>query len=444
MPKLITLRKGSLKELIYWSNNFTQGGIATGFLLLFAALAAIVWANSPFSESYFHIWETTFSLQFGDYVLDKNLHHWINDGLMAVFFFVVGLEIKKEVIGGSLATPMKAVLPIGAAIGGMVFPALIYLLLNQDAGATEGWGVPMATDIAFTLGILALLGNRIPKALKVFLMALAIVDDLGAVLVIAFFYTSNISVFNLSIGLVFVLILIAGNVFKIRSTTFYAIIGIGGVWLAFLMSGVHATIAGVIAAFTIPARTEYTEQRFLEKLNRLLSAFNQSTSPKGPLLSSSQTHIIEEVKIVSDRAQTPLQKLEHAMTPLVNYIIMPLFAFANAGVLLSGDSINNLLLHPIALGVILGLVLGKFLGISLFSKLLVMFKLSELPQGVSWRHIIGASLMAGIGFTMSLFIAELAFTIPENLVRAKAGILIASVIAAILGTLILLKKKVKS
>ncbi len=419
-------------------NKFIKTGSATGIVLFLAAAIALVWANSPWSETYFHLWEYEFSLGFEGFELSKPLHHWINDGLMAVFFFVIGLEIKREVMAGELSTFRRALLPLGAAVGGMVIPALLYLLLNPFSGAeaSNGWGVPMATDIAFSLGLLTLIKSRVPVSVKVFLTGLAIVDDLGAVLVIAFFYTSNISFWNLGIGMIFMLVLVTANIIGVRNTTFYGIVGIGGLWMAFLLSGVHATIAGVLAAFTIPARTEINEEQFVDRIRKLNNHFDRAHPNNNPLVTRQQLRIIERVRDVSTEALTPLQHLEYAMHPLVSYFVMPVFALCNAGIKIQSDFFE-LLLHPVSLGVIFGLLVGKFLGIVGVSKLLVRTGIAALPDQCTWRHLYGVGLLAGIGFTMSLFITELAFTDPAMVVRAKVGILVASAIAGIAGLLLL-------
>ncbi len=296
----------------------------------------------------------------------------------------------------------------------------------------HGWGVPMATDIAFALGLLAMLGKRVNINLKIFLTALAIADDLGAILVIAIFYTDTINYSELVTATIFMIVLIVANFAGVRRTLFYAVVGLSGVWLSFLYSGVHATIAGVLIALTIPARTEIDETSYISSLEKLLHKFRKVNPNNNPLLTKSQAHVVEEIDNLTDAAQTPLQKLEHFLHPITTYFILPVFALSNAGVRIEGN-LSDLLLHPIAIAIILGLVLGKFVGISLFSKLMVKFKLASLPEGVSWNQIYGVALLAGIGFTMSIFISELAFSDEAFKQIAKVGILAASVIAAVLG-----------
>ncbi|MBT5528507.1 MAG: Na+/H+ antiporter NhaA [Bacteroidetes bacterium] len=416
---------------------------ASGIVLFVSVIIAIIWANSTFRESYHAIFHKYIVLQFGSATFKQSLLHFINDGLMAVFFFMIGLEIKREMISGDLSSPRKAALPIAAAIGGMILPAVIYAIINRNSGAPEGWGVPMATDIAFSLGVLSLLGKKVPIALKIFLTALAIVDDLGAVLVIAFFYTSEISFSNLLVGAVILTFLALYNIFGGRKTTVYAIVGIGGLWLAFMLSGVHATIAGVLAAFTIPARSKIDKNTFVNVLCQLTDRFRISTDNDSRLATHEQQHIIEEIKQVSYDVETPLQKLEHAISPLVAFLILPIFAIANAGIEIESDFLQ-MLIHPVSLGIALGLIIGKFSGVFLFSKLAVRLKIAELPEGLTWKHIAGIGFFAGIGFTMSLFITDLAFENEEYIAIAKASIIVASVLSGLIGFVILNSIKAKA
>ena len=408
-----------------------------GIFLIIATIAAMIWANSSFYDSYHYVWhEFKVGFVWGNINMVGSLHHWINDGLMALFFFVVGLEIKREIMGGELSSIKKASLPIAAAIGGMVVPALLYVVVIVNyPDYINGWGIPMATDIAFALGLLAMLGKRVPLNLKIFLTALAIADDLGAVMVIALFYTESIDFNELLYAGFFIAVLIIANLAGIRRTLFYALIGFAGVWIAFIYSGVHATIAGVLIALTIPARTNIGETAFIDKLTEYLQKFkNENRDNNSTLLTKGQVHVISEIEELNKKAHTPLQKLEHALHPVTAYFILPVFALSNAGVRIDGQVID-MLLHPISLGIIAGLVLGKFLGISLLSKLVVKFKIAELPQGVTWSHIYGAAFLAGIGFTMSMFISDLAFKEDEFKQIAKVGIIAASVISAVIGML---------
>ena len=408
--------------------QFTRLQASGGILLLAAAALALIWANSPWSESYFELWETYLSISLGSLTLKETLLHWINDGLMVIFFFVVGLEIKREVLVGELATPRRAALPLIAALGGMLLPALIYIAFNLGRRGEAGWGIPMATDIAFVLGILTLLGSRVPISLKVFFTALAIADDLGAVLVLALFYSGEISWIALGVGAVFLVILIVLNRGGVRNPLPYALLGIG-LWLAFLESGVHPTIAGVLLALTIPARSQVRAEAFMAQCTAALGGLGSSDLHE---VSRRQQAAAQTLEVIAERIQTPLQRLERSLNPWVAYLIVPVFALANAGVDLSGDLLEALTL-PVSLGIILGLLLGKSLGITLFSWLAVKIGVADLPYGVSWQQLFATSWLAGIGFTMSLFIASSAFEQPALLALAKMDILIASVLAAVIG-----------
>jgi NhaA family Na+:H+ antiporter len=321
----------------------------------------------------------------------------------------------------------------------MLVPAAIYLLFNFGTETGSGWGIPMATDIAFALGIIYLLGDKVPFSLKIFLTALAIADDLGAVLVIAFFYTSQISYTSLMIGAAFLGVLYAANKIGVRSPAFYGIVGVAGVWLAFLLSGVHATIAGVLAALTIPANVKVDDLLFTRKLRQMAASFDNAEKNENSLITKEQLEIIEDVRNCSKAAITPLQQIEHSLHPIVAFVILPIFAFANTGVEFSGNFAESLTSN-ITLGIIFGLIFGKFIGIVGVTKLIVFFKLAALPQGASWKQLYGVALLASVGFTMSLFITELAFSNPEHIVQAKFGILIASVIGGLSGYLLLNRK----
>lgn len=426
------------KYLLIPMNRFISNSTTSGILLFASAIIALILANSPFKDAYHHFWEHTFTIGFSDFIVSKSLHHWINDGLMSVFFFVIGLELKREIMAGELSKPKDAILPIFAGLGGMVVPALLYLLWNSTGEASNGWGIPMATDIAFALGILYLLGDRVPISLKIFLTALAIADDLGAVMVIAFFYTSDISTISLLVGGGFLTVLVLANILGVRNTAFYGVIGIGGLWMAFLLSGVHATIAGVIAALTIPANVKIGDKNFVKKMNELTNKFERSMPNNVTLVTPNQLHILDDIRHYSKAAMTPLQRLEHSMHPLVGFVVMPIFALANAGITFS-DSFFDDLGSNISLGVIFGLVLGKFIGIVGFSKILIKLKLATLPEGVNWRQIYGVAMLAGIGFTMSLFVTDLAFIDSAYILQAKIGIFVASLFCGIGGYLTLRK-----
>ena len=422
--------------------EFLHTQASGGIILLAAAIIALIWANSPWNFVYTDLWHTHLKIGFDNFNLDYSLHYWINDGLMVIFFFVVGLEIKRELLVGELSSARQAALPIAAALGGMIVPALFYFAFNTSGQGANGWGIPMATDIAFVIGIFALLGKNVPVSLKIFITALAIVDDIGAVLVIAIFYTSEISIAAISIAFGLVLLLILLNKLGVRSLLIYSIVGVA-LWLAFLKSGVHATIAGIVLAFTIPALSRLNTKEFLAKGNRLMKKFDESGA-EGPhiLTNAPRQSIVDELKSNVEKMMTPLQRFEHGLHPWVSFIIMPLFALANAGVNFTSDFFSDLI-NPISLGIIFGLFLGKQIGIFSFSWIAVKLGFASKPKGVNWKLIYGAGIMAGIGFTMSLFISNLAFADENVLKIAKVGILTASLLAGVSGFL-LLKSGVKS
>jgi NhaA family Na+:H+ antiporter len=420
--------------------RFTRLQASGGILLLFSTILALVWANSPWAHAYFELWETNLSITLGIFSLSEHLLEWVNDGFMVVFFFVVGLEIKRELTIGELASPKRAALPIMAALGGMLLPAAIYTAFNLGTGGASGWAIPMATDIAFTLGILTLLGSRVPLSLKVFFTALAIADDLGAVLVIALFYSQEIHLAGLAVGGVILLALIGLNLTGVRRPLPYVFLGIG-LWLAFLESGIHPTIAGVLLAFTIPARTRAQPQAFLAQCTAVLSGIDSVTGSdsdaEGIDVSDRQQAAAHTLEAIAERMQTPAQRLEHSVTPWATYLILPLFALANAGVAFSGN-VALAVTSPVGMGIIAGLVVGKPLGITLFSWLAIRIGVAEMPARVKWPQLISATFLAGIGFTMSLFIANSAFSSLASLSTAKIGILAASVVAATIGATLLL------
>lgn len=397
------------------------------------AAVALVWANSPWSAAYFELWSVKVTMGAGDFLIAKPLLLWINDGLMAIFFFLVGLEIKREVLTGELQSPRAAMLPILAAIGGMVVPAGLYVLVTGGTSFVSGWGIPMATDIAFALGILALLGSRAPTVLKIFLTALAIIDDLGAVIVIALFYTAELNLAALALGGVALAVLALGNWFGVQRTFFYVILG-AVLWLALLKSGVHATVAGVLLALMVPARSRLDQDQFREKASSYLKKLAPGASAENPDDARDAVHAME---VLAKGAETPLARMEHALHPWVAYFIMPVFALANAGVALGAVPIGEALMHPISLGIMAGLFIGKQVGVAAFSWLAVRLGLADLPKGVSWGQIYGVAILTGVGFTMSLFIANLSFADPEALDRAKTGILAASFLAGVVGYLVL-------
>ncbi|MFZ5641314.1 MAG: Na+/H+ antiporter NhaA [Bacillota bacterium] len=382
------------KRFVRPFEEFFAHEAAGGIVLIVNTILALLWVNSPFAHSYEEILSHPVTIGLGDFSLTEPIHLWINDGLMAIFFFVVGMEIKREILVGELNSLKKSALPVAAAFGGMVLPAAIYLSFNAGGAGASGWGIPMATDIAFALGALSLLGRAMPRALAVFLTALAIVDDLGAVLVIAVFYTAQISWQALAAGGVILLLLFTANRAGVRYIWFYLILGLG-LWLAFLKSGVHATIAGVLLGMTIPLKS------------------------RGGV------------------SESPLRKLEHALHPWVAFGIMPVFALANAGVELNWHNFGEVLANPVTLGIVAGLFIGKQAGITAFSYLTVRLGLAALPDRVTWKHIYGAGILGGIGFTMSLFIASLAFKDGSLLATAKTAIIMGSLVSGIAGIIIL-------
>jgi NhaA family Na+:H+ antiporter len=417
--------------------DFFRLEAAGGILLLVATAAALAWANSPWAPLYRDLWHTPVSVGAGPLLLSKSLEAWVNDGLMAVFFFVVGLEIKHELLVGELASPRRAALPAFAALGGMLAPAAIYLALNLGGAGGHGWGIPMATDIAFAVGVLALLGDRVPFSLKIFLTALAIVDDLGAVLVIAVFYTSELSFTALGIAGAVFLLLVLLNAGGVRRVAPYLVLGVA-LWGALLTSGVHATVAGVLAALTIPANARINTGAFRARSRKLLDQFEAADPDPGThMMSVSQHETVYGLAELIQQVQPPLARLEDALHPWVTFGIMPLFALANAGVMLDAGFLDALA-HPVTLGVIGGLVLGKPIGILVFSWLAMAGGLAERPRGVSTRQMLGVGVLGGIGFTMSLFIGSLAFGESPMLENAKVGILTASAIAGMVGATVLM------
>jgi NhaA family Na+:H+ antiporter len=407
--------------------QFTRLQASSGILLLAATVLALIWANSPWGQGYFELWETYLKIELGDMALKESLLHWVNDGLMVIFFFLVGLEIKREILVGELASLRRATLPLAAAVGGMVLPAGLYALFNLGGDGAAGWGIPMATDIAFLLGLLTVLGSRVPVSLKVFFTALAIADDLGAVLVIAIFYSGEISWLALGVGAAILAILAVLNRGQVRHPLPYALLGIG-LWLAFLQSGIHPTIAGVLLALAIPARTEVRASAFLAQCTAALGGLQPDAHVEE---NRQQQAAAQTLEVIAERIQSPLQRMERTLNPWVAYLIVPVFAFANAGVGL-GASLAEALTNPVSLGIITGLVLGKPLGITLFSWLAIKLGIADLPHGVTWRQLFAASWLAGIGFTMSLFIASSAFA-GTLLDTAKMSILVASLLAGGVG-----------
>jgi len=415
--------------------RFTRMGAASGIVLLLCAAIALIWANSPGAEAYQHLVHLPVGVGAGEASLIRSAEWWINDALMAVFFFVVGLEIKREVLIGELRSPKAAALPVVAAIGGMLVPGLVYAAFNWGQPTARGWGIPTATDIAFALGVLALLGNRVPTGLRVFLASLAIADDIGALLVIAVFYTERLDLTYLAWAGIAFAGMIALNLTGVRRSWLYLIPGLALWWFVY-KSGVHPTIAGVLGAFTIPATSRVDRAAFNAFVRSTLSTLE--SHPETPLRTSQQQQAaVQGIEDACNKVQTPMQSLEHALIPWVSFLIVPLFALANAGVTLSG-SLTAALSARETLGIIVGLCIGKPLGITLLSLLAIKTGLCTMPTGVTLKMLHASSWIAGIGFTMSLFIANLAFgTLPENLNDAKLGILTGSAIAGIIGLALL-------
>lgn len=433
------MAQSPIEQLLRPVSKFIHQEFTGGIVLFVSVVIAICWANSPWSDSYHHLWETPFSVHFAGYGLDQPLHTWINDGLMALFFFVIGLELKREFMAGELSTAQKATLPMVAALGGMIVPALIYVLFNWNTPMQQGWGIPMATDIAFALALLSMAGKHIPGSVKVFLSALAVADDLGAVLVIALFYTSHIAVVPLAIACLLWLLMVGGNYLGIRSTAFYLIVGLA-VWLGFLLSGVHATIAGVLVAFTIPAHTKIDEAQFVQQARKLTDEFEAEIPLDAALTTEAQHETIQKIKQVCLAAETPLQKIENSLHPWVAFAIMPLFALSNAGMIINKSFFTSLG-NTVSLGVMTGLIIGKFVGVFSFTWLMVRFKWAQLPDRSTWVHIAGVSILAGVGFTMSLFITGLAFDDMAVIDQSKYGILVASLVSGITGIIVLKRAK---
>ncbi len=420
--------KKSLNQFIYLETS-------SSIILFAATVSALILANSPIGDSFLSFWQNDVSVTLPGFELSKPLLKWINDGLMAIFFFLIGLELKREIITGELSQLKNASLPFFAAIGGMVIPALLFATLNKGNAGSHGWGIPMAADIAFTLGILKLLGNRVPSGLKIFLMAFAIIDDLGAVLVIAFFYSSNLIWINIIIGLVIVLVLFLISKFGYYSKYLFFIAGVI-VWILFLKSGIHSTIAGVLLALTIPLKRKTNTLSFYKNGNDILNDFQKECKTQGEktVLTKKQLAALDELDELTEKTAPPLQYLEHRLHGWVSYLIMPVFALANAGVVFSFSGDTNLAL---SMNIAISMIVGNFIGIFMFSWLSIKFKLAELPQNVSFKQLAGISILGGLGFTMSLFINGLAFTDAVLINSAKMGILLGSVIAGVLGFIII-------
>lgn len=416
-------------------NQFIRLETSSSIVLFTATVAALILANSALSDSFLEFWQNKATISLPGFELSKPILKWINDGLMAIFFFLIGLEIKREVLSGELSEFKKASLPFFAAVGGMVIPATMFVILNKGNEGIEGWGIPMAADIAFTLGILKLLGNRVPSGLKIFLMAFAIIDDLGAVLVIAFFYSSNLIWNNIIIGLIIVIVLFIFSKFNYYSKYLFFIAGVI-VWVLFLKSGIHATIAGVLMAMTIPLKRKTDTRSFYNNGKRILDGFLKECREQDEktVLSKKQLHAIDELEELTENTAPPLQYHEHQLHGWVSFLIMPIFAFANAGVAFSFSGDVNIAL---SINIAISMTVGNFVGIFLFSWTSLKLNLSVLPENVNIKQLAGVSILGGLGFTMSLFINSLAFSDAVLIDSAKMGILFGSLIAGIIGYLVL-------
>ncbi|MCP4469968.1 MAG: Na+/H+ antiporter NhaA [Gammaproteobacteria bacterium] len=416
-------------------HRFLHSQVTGSLILIVTTILALIWANSQWGDFYYELSHTYFGVHFGDWEFSLSLSHWIKDGLMAIFFFVVGLEIKREIVVGELSSVDKAMLPVCAALGGAIVPAAIYALVNSSGEAAAGWGIPMATDIAFALGVLSMFGSRVPLGLKVFLTALAIADDLLAVAVIAVFYTPELDFGILLFAAIPLGIMVALSHAGVRATWIYALLAFI-VWLGVLGSGVHATIAGVLVAMVIPVRPAIDPGEFTEKTSHLLANITgQDNSLDALIHDAERREKLEQLSLAVEDATPPAIALEHSLHPLQSFVILPLFALFSAGVAFSAE---NLAGFPsgVELGVILGLVAGKPLGALLAAWLVVKLAKVDLID-VTLPQLVGAGCLAGIGFTMSIFISELAFTTDAMIDQAKLGILVASVAAGVLGAIVL-------
>lgn len=421
--------------------QFLQRATAGGIILIATTILTLTISTSLGSESLHHFWQQELAISAGTgFELRLSLHHWVNDGLMALFFLMVGLELKREILVGELASLRDAALPVVAALGGMIVPALVYATFNVGQPTMNGWGIPMATDIAFAIGILVLLGSRIPKSLIIFLMALAIADDLGAVLVIALFYTQSLNPSALIAAGIILGCLVVMNRGGVRHPLPYTLLGLL-LWYAVLASGIHATIAGILLAFTIPAFSRHSPQDFDTRIKELHTAFHGEHGAHTGQEALSNHHmatIAQAMEKSAANVQSPLLRIEHGITPWVTFLVIPIFALSNAGIDLGSVSLDDLQ-EPVTMGIFAGLVFGKVLGISLFSWAAIRLGLGRLPSEMTWNHLIGAAWLGGIGFTMSFFISQLAFVDATHIEQAKLGILLASAAAATIGLIWLLR-----
>ena len=416
-------------RIIEAAQAFVAVEASSGIVLMAAALLGMLWVNSPLGDSYNDLWHSQVAVRTGIFAIEEDLRHLTNDGLMTLFFFLVGLEIKRELVHGELSQPRRAMLPAVAALGGMAAPALIYTAFNAGGDGASGWGVPMATDIAFAVGVLSLLSRRIPFSVKVFLLALAIADDIGAILVIAIFYTSEIDLLALGFAVATLAAILTLNRSGVRSIPVYVATG-AALWLTLLESGIHATIAGVILGLMAPASSFYNPETFAEAADDLVNRFRLGKETGNE---AAQQGILSQIEDLAQGTEAPLDRLERALLPWVSFLIVPLFALANAGVHVSGDVVDAAIESPVSQGVVFGLLLGKPLGIFLVTWLAVRLRLCDMPAGATWAQILGVGILGGIGFTIALLITDLGFDNEGLIDQAKLGVLTASVAAGILG-----------
>lgn len=427
-------RRFVVRRFVRPAQRFAAIEASGGIVLLVGAIIALAWVNSPWDQSYYDLWETELALDLHLFEIHQHLGHAVNDGLMVLFFFVVGLEIKRELVSGELSSPRRAILPVAAALGGMLGPALIYTAFNAGTETAHGWGIPMATDIAFAVGVLTLLGKRVPPPLKVFLLALAVADDLGGIIVIAVFYTESLSLEALGWAALLLAVMFVLNRGGVRAIGVYFFLGVL-FWAAMLKSGIHATIAGVILAMLTPSRPYYTDDDFDAAMDRLRTEYALARADGDH---ERMQQALAQMEDLASGMESPLDRLEHRLAPWTAYLIVPIFAIANAGVPVTGEMLRNAASSPVTLGVAFGLVFGKPIGIFLTSWLCVRLGLAQLPANTGFRQVLGAGMIAGIGFTVALFIAGLSFDDPSHLDEAKIGILAASLIAGVIGSLYLL------
>jgi NhaA family Na+:H+ antiporter len=422
------------RQVFLTAQNFIRIEAASGIVLLAATIVALTWANSPWSDSYSDFWHTHVTVNADIFDIDLDLQEWVNDALMVLFFFLAGLEIKRELVRGELSTPRRALLPAAAALGGMITPAFIFIVIAGGTAGADGWGIPMATDIAFAVGILALLARRIPGSIRVFLLALAIADDIGAIVVIAVFYTSDLNFLAMGIAGLVLAVIVFCNRSGLRNVDVYVFLGIV-MWVAMLESGVHATLTGVILGLLTPARSYYDRETFAEDADDLVRRYREAVEAGEESVKESILHQMEDL---AHGTEAPLERLERALVSWVSFLVVPLFALANAGVRIDADTARAAIESPLSQGVFLGLVLGKPIGIFVFTWLAVRLKLCDKPTGASWPEVFGVGMIAGIGFTISLLITGLAFEDGLLIDEAKLGVLAGSTIAGLAGLLFLL------